>query len=469
MAMQSPADVESREATILVVDDERSMREMLAIALRHDGYHIITAAGGQEAVRILKRASVDLLISDIRMPDMSGVDVLRQAKEIDQDIIGIMMTGFASEESAVQALNLGAHDYLEKPFNVDLAKVKVRKAIESRRLRKENSELKMAAIIGESDAIRALKERIRRVAPTDSTVLVTGESGTGKELVARAIHDGSNRTDRPFVAVNCGAVTETLLEAELFGHVKGAFTGADSQKKGLIEAADRGTIFLDEIGEMSPVMQVKLLRVVQERKFRRVGGTSEMSADIRVVAATNRDLARMVTEGTFREDLFYRINVISVWIPPLRDRKEDVLQLADRCVERFGRQMNKRITGLSPGARRTLQSYNWPGNVRELENVIERAVALEQGDIVQGESLDLGHVSDGEAAISGPVMPASETDDESALPGDGFDLEEHVQGIERSYISQALQQTGGKKTKAAELLGMSFRSFRYYMKKYNLG
>ena len=469
MAMQPAADVESPGVTILVVDDERSMREMLAIALRHDGYHIITAGGGQEAVRILKQQSVDLLISDIRMPDMTGVDVLRQAKEIDQDIIGIMMTGFASEESAVEALNLGAHDYLEKPFNVDLAKVKVRKAIESRRLRKENSDLKLAGIIGESHAIHELKERIRRVAPTDSTVLITGESGTGKELVARAIHDGSNRVDRPFIAVNCGAVTETLLEAELFGHVKGAFTGADSQKKGLIEAADLGTIFFDEIGEMSPVMQVKLLRVLQERKFRQVGGTNEMSADIRVVAATNRDLARMVSEGTFREDLFYRINVISVRIPPLRERKEDVLQLVDHCVERFGRQMNKPITGLSAEAHRTLQSYGWPGNVRELENVIERAVALEQGDIVQAESLDLGQPVDGDAGVPMPVMHGSEADGESTVLGHGFDLEEHVQGIERSYIAQALQKTGGKKTQAAELLGMSFRSFRYYMKKYNLG
>ena len=307
------------------------------------------------------------------------------------------------------------------------------------------------------------------MAPTDSTVLITGESGTGKELVARAIHHSSNRADQSFIAVNCGAVTETLLEAELFGHEKGAFTGADSRKKGLVEAADRGTIFLDEIGEMSPVMQVKLLRVLQERKFRRVGGTSELSADIRVVAATNRDLAKMVNEGTFREDLFYRINVISVRIPPLRERKDDVLLLADRCVARFGRQMDKPITGLSSGAKQTLIRYNWPGNVRELENVIERAVALEQGDVVQTESLDLGQPIDSQEGLPVPGTATPAADGEAAILEDGFDLEEHVQGIERSYIARALQKTGGKKTKAADLLGMSFRSFRYYMKKYNLG
>ena len=481
MATEPVPPVEPRTATILVVDDERSMREMLAIVLRREGYSVVLADGGQAAVKLLKRQPVDLLVSDIRMPDMSGVEVLREAKKIDQEIIGIMITAFTSTESAIEALRLGAYDYLSKPFDVDELKVKVREALEHRQLREENTALKkalvasgdFATIIGESQAIADLKDRIRRVAPTNSTVLVTGESGTGKELVARAIHATSLRRDRPFVAVNCGALPETLLESELFGHMRGSFTGADSNKKGLIEVAEHGTIFLDEIGEMTPLMQVKLLRVLQERRFRRVGGTSELSADIRVVAATNRDLTKMVNTGAFREDLYYRINVISVQIPPLRERRDDALLLAERFVERFSQQVNKSINGLSAGAKRTLRSYRWPGNVRELENVIERAVALEQGDVVRAESLDLGPIPvDGLAAAPAPSEPPELEDKPGpadSLPEAGFDLEEHMQDIERGYIARALEKTGGRKVKAAELLGMSFRSFRYYMKKYNLG
>ena len=299
-----------------------------------------------------------------------------------------MITAFSSTESAVEALRLGAHDYLTKPFDGDELKAKVREALEHRRLREENAALKqalassgdLANIVGDSPVIRELKERIRRVSPTRSTVLITGEFGTGKELVARAVHAYSTRHSKPFVAVNCGALPEMLLESELFGHVRGAFTGADRNKKGLIEVADQGTILLDEIGEMSPVMQVKLLRVLQERRFRRVGSTRELDADIRVIAATNQDLGAMVADGTFREDLFYRINVIAIHIPPLRERREDVLPLADRAVERFSQQLGRQLKGLSPGARRTLCRYSWPGNVRELENVIERAVALEQSE-----------------------------------------------------------------------------------------
>ena len=313
-----------RRATILVADDERSMREMLAIVLQREGHRVLLAEGGRAAVDLLKREPVDLLVSDIRMPDMSGVDVLRAAKQADPEVIGIMITAFASTESAVEALRLGAHDYLSKPFDVSELKVKVHEALEHRRLKEENAVLKKALIgagdfaniLGDSPAIRELKDRIHRVAPTNSTILVTGESGTGKELVARAIHANSTRRSRPFVAVNCGALPETLLESELFGHLRGSFTGADSNKKGLVEVADHGTILLDEIGEMPPVMQVKLLRVLQERKFRRVGATRESSANIRVIAATNQDLATMVAEGTFREDLFYRINVIGIHIPP---------------------------------------------------------------------------------------------------------------------------------------------------------
>jgi two-component system response regulator PilR (NtrC family) len=309
----------------------------------------------------------------------------------------------------------------------------------------------------------ALFQLVDTIAPTSSTVLISGESGTGKELVARAIHFNSLRKDRPFVAVNCGALSETLLDSELFGHMRGAFTGADSNKKGLIEVAEKGTIFLDEIGEMSPLVQVKLLRVLQERKFRRLGGTEEIGADIRVLAATNRDLMKMVAEGTFREDLFYRINVIPLRLPPLRERLDDIPLLAEHFVAKFAEQMGKPVSGISGGALARLREHNWPGNIRELENAMERAVALEQTPTILVESLP--------EQLNLPVgiaPPAASTAPPEVIPNGGFDLERHVQHIEREYIAEALRQSGGVKVKAADLLGMSFRSFRYYTKKYNL-
>ena len=315
-------------ARILVVDDERSMRELLAIVLKREGYDVLLAENGKTALAALERGTVDLLISDIKMPDMTGIEVLRGAKSLDPTVEAIMMTAFASQETAIEALRLGACDYVIKPFDVDELKVKVREKLESRRLRQENVLLKRALgsvhqfhnIIGRSQPMLEVFGLIETIARTTSTVLITGESGTGKELVARAVHFNSLRRDRPFVALNCGALPETLLESELFGHMRGSFTGADTNKKGLIETAERGTIFLDEIGEMSQMMQVKLLRVLQERRFRRVGGLEEIEADIRVIAATNQDLGKMVAEGRFREDLYYRINVIPVKLPPLRDR-----------------------------------------------------------------------------------------------------------------------------------------------------
>jgi two-component system response regulator PilR (NtrC family) len=312
------------------------------------------------------------------------------------------------------------------------------------------------------------------VAPTNSTILITGESGTGKELVARAIHSQSKRSARPFVPLNCGALPEALLESELFGHEKGAFTSAESTKKGLVEAADRGSLFLDEIGEMSLMMQVKLLRFLQERRFRRVGGTEEMDADVRVIAATNQDLAQMVETGGFRRDLFYRVNVIKVDVPPLRERKEDILPLAQHFIEKFNRQMGKELKGLAPSARRILESYTWRGNVREIENVIERAVALEDYEMVQAESLDLGDIPGldrrtAQHAFGEPSPSVSRASEgPERLPESEFVLEPHVQNIEREYLAQALQQAGGVKVRAAGLLGMTFRSFRYYLKKYHL-
>jgi two-component system response regulator PilR (NtrC family) len=462
----SPA-TDRRPPRILVVDDERSMRELLAIVLRREGYEVLLAENGRTAVDLLEREPVDLLISDIKMPDLSGVDVLRAAKKVDQDILGIMITAFASTETAVEAMRLGACDYLSKPFDIDLLKMKVREKIENRQLRQENVLLKrtlglshqFSNIIGRSESMLDVFKMVETVARTNSTILLTGESGTGKGLVAQAIHFNSLRREKPMVSLNCGALPETLLESELFGHMRGAFTGADSNKKGLLEVAERGTIFLDEIGEMSAVMQVKLLRVLQERRFRRVGGLDELQADIRVIAATNQDLTKLVAEGRFREDLYYRINVIPLTLPPLRERREDIPLLAEHFLAKYGEQMGKQIAGVSHEAMELLTAHDWPGNIRELENVIERAVALESTPMILPDSLP--------PSIRGDA-PRVAMNGIEAFPDSGFDLEAHVKEIERGYIAEALRRAGGVQVKAAELLGMSFRSFRYYVKKYNL-
>jgi two-component system response regulator PilR (NtrC family) len=456
-----------RPPRILVVDDERSMRELLAIVLRREGYEVLLAENGRAAIDLIEREPVDLLISDIKMPDLSGVEVLRAAKKVDQDILGIMITAFASTETAVEAMRLGACDYLSKPFDIDLLKMKVREKIEHRQLKQENVLLKrtlglahqFSNIIGRSESMLGVFKMIETVARTNSTILLTGESGTGKGLVAQAVHFHSLRRDKPMVSLNCGAMPENLLESELFGHMRGAFTGADSNKKGLLEVAERGTVFLDEIGEMSGVMQVKLLRVLQERRFRRVGGLEEVQADIRVIAATNQDLTRLVAEGRFREDLFYRINVIPISLPPLRERREDIGLLAEHFLAKYNEQMGKEITGISHEAMSLLMEHDWPGNIRELENVLERAVALEATPTILPESLPPSIAGDAPRVGTASLEP---------LPDSGFDLEAHVKEIERGYIAEALRRAGGVQVKAADLLGMSFRSFRYYVKKYNL-
>ena len=445
------------------------MRELLAIVLRREGYEVLLAENGRSALDALDREPVDLLISDIKMPDMSGVDVLRAAKKVDQDILGIMITAFASTETAVEAMRLGACDYLSKPFDIDLLKMKVREKIENRQLRRENVLLKrtlglshqFSNIIGRSETMLEVFKMIETVSRTNSTILLTGESGTGKGLVAQAIHFNSLRREKPMVSLNCGALPENLLESELFGHMRGAFTGAEQNKKGLLEVAERGTVFLDEIGEMSAVMQVKLLRVLQERRFRRVGGLEELIADIRVIAATNQDLTKAVAEGRFREDLYYRINVIPIALPALRERREDIPLIAEHFLAKYNEQMGKGIAGVSHEAMELLTAYDWPGNIRELENVMERAVALEGTPAILPDSLPVAVRGDGSRS-SIPSQPAE------TLPASGFDLEAHVKEIEMGYIAEALKRAGGVQVKAAELLGMSFRSFRYYVKKYNL-
>jgi two-component system response regulator PilR (NtrC family) len=465
------AAVDRQQPRILVVDDEPSMRQMLAIVLKREGYDVVLAENGRSAVAALERGPFDLLISDIKMPDMSGVDVLRAAKQTDPDILGIMITAFASTETAIEAMRLGACDYLSKPFDIDLLKMKVREKVENRHLKQENVLLKrtlglahqFSNIIGRSQTMLDVFKMIETVAKTNSTILLTGESGTGKGLVAQAVHYNSLRRDKPMVSLNCGAMPETLLESEMFGHMRGAFTGAEQNKKGLLEVAEKGTIFLDEIGEMSPVMQVKLLRVLQERRFRRVGGLEELQADIRVIAATNQDLTKAVSEGRFREDLFYRINVIPIALPPLRERREDIPLLAEHFLGKYSDQMEKPVTAISRPAMELLQKHEWPGNIRELENVIERAVALESTPSVQPESLPPAVRGGSVRSSAAQSNPGNEI-----LPEAGLDLEARVQEIERGYIAQALERANGVQVKAAELLGMSFRSFRYYVKKYNL-
>jgi two-component system, NtrC family, response regulator PilR len=457
---------------ILIADDEQSMREWMRLLFQRDGFEVFTAEDGVAARELIAREYVDVVLTDIRMPKLDGVALLASIRQSAPDVIVTMMTAHWTRDSAewTEAKTNGAEALFEKPFrDVNLVTMQVRQLIESRRLRHENAVLRQttaqhgfAGIIGRSPIMLEVFRLVETVCRTNSTVLISGESGTGKELVARAMHHLSMRRDHPFVAVNCGAMPEALLESELFGHVRGAFTGADKDKKGLIEAADGGTVFLDEIGEMPPTMQVKLLRVLQERKYRRVGGTEEASSNIRVIAATNRDLPRLVGEGKFREDLFYRLNVIPVKMPSLRDRDEDIPLIADHFLEKYTREMNKTIDGFSPEAAAALRAYSWPGNVRELENAIERAVALESERRVEAATLPQ-HLREGR-----PATPRPGRDEPIADAGDGFSLERHLQDIERSHLERALERAGGVQTRAAEVLGLSFRQFRYLAKKHGL-
>jgi two-component system response regulator PilR (NtrC family) len=459
-------------ATILVVDDEKSLCEMLDITFRKAGHRVETATSLDAARKRLGSNIYDVIVSDIRFPEGSGLDVLAKARETDDDAKVILMTAAATLDTAVKAVNMGAFGYIIKTPNlIDELRPMVLRAIEIRAIKQENRVLRrelkrgLENLLGQSAAMKELKELVATVASTGSTILITGESGTGKELVARAIHACSPRKDGAFVSVNCGAFPETLLESELFGYMKGSFTGATSNRQGLFEAANGGTLFLDEVGETTPAMQVKLLRVLQERAVRPLGASAESPIDVRVICATNRDLQQAIVEKTFREDLYYRINVIPVELPALRERRGDILLLARHFLLRFREQMGKRVSSFTQPAAAALEQYNWPGNVRELENLIERAVALSKGEEITPDLLP-------ERVTSAPesVEPAfvSETRPVQPLPPEGLDLEQKIAEVESGYIRAALQQADGVRTKAADLLRMSYRSFRHYAKKYRL-
>jgi two-component system response regulator PilR (NtrC family) len=454
---------QSREK-ILVVDDEGSMREFLEIMLLKEGYEVHSAEDGQSALDMIRRERYDLVITDIRMKPVDGLEVLRHCKAMAPGTVVIMISAFASTETAVTAMKEGAYDYLPKPFKIDEMRTVIRDALATRhggapRREPAQGPFHLGFFIGESAGMRKIYALIERVAAADSNVLITGESGTGKELVAKAIHHRSARRDFPMVVVNCGGVPESLIESELFGYRKGAFTGATSTHKGLVESAQGGTLFLDEIGELSPTLQVKLLRLAQEKTVRMIGGTEDVPVNVRIVSATHRDLERMVIDNTFREDLYYRLNVIHLHMPALRERREDIPVLAEYFLDKFRSKLGKDVRKISSYAMDILMNYNFPGNVRELENILERSVALETSSIVLPDSLTL---SAHKKALEHPG-----TAPEHRLT-EGFNLDRYLADIEKDLLTQALEDAQGVKLKAADLLGISFRSLRYRLAKYGM-
>lgn len=454
--------------SILVVDDETSMREFLDVLLSKEGYSVTSAKNGKQAVTMIQNSNYDLILSDIRLGDITGLEVLKEAKKKHPDTIVIMISAYSTTEIAVEAMNEGAYDFVPKPFDNTELKQTIAKAMELKNLdrEKESTTSELAdnihfnRIIGKSPGMQAIYKRIEQIGPTKTNVLITGESGTGKELIARAIHENSDRREEPFVVVNCGGIPDTLIESEFFGHVKGSFTGAVNDKVGLFAAANKGTIFLDEIGELSPILQVKLLRAVQETSFKPVGGTKEIEVDIRIISATNKKLEQEVIEGNFREDLFFRLNVIPIKVPPLRDRKGDVRLLARHFAEKYSKEMKKDIVKLSSYAIDFLNKYSFPGNVRELENLIERSVALSSTNIILPESLTIS-MHKKRRWIEGIKGQRFDLDDVEQ----GVDLDEVLSTIEQAYLKKAMEIAGGNKSKAADYLNLSLRSMRYRLDK----
>ncbi len=446
---------------ILVVDDEANARQALRDILSEEGYEVVEAADGEDALQLMQSFAPAAVLADVRMPRMDGITLLRKAREQGSDSVFVMMTAFASVEAAVEAMRAGAENYLVKPLDVNAVLVVLEKALEKLRLQRETQNLRERVreryrfhnIVGDAPELQAVYEVVKRAAPTRATVLILGESGTGKELIAQALHEESPRRDRPFIKVSCAALSETLLESELFGHEKGAFTGAIGRREGRFELADGGTLFLDEIGDISPALQIKLLRVLQEKEFERVGGGSTLKVDVRLVAATNRDLATEVKNGKFREDLYYRLNVVAVTLPPLRQRKGDIPALVSHFVEKYCKAYGKEIRGLAPGTLNALLAHDWPGNVRELENVVERAVVLAKGQEMTADDLP--------PTLRGP-RPRERTPG-ALIPG------ATLYEIEREAILRTLEMVGGSTSRAAEILGISVRKIQYRLKEYATG
>jgi DNA-binding NtrC family response regulator len=451
---------------ILVVDDEEINREFLQEALAHEGYAVEAVADGLTALERLKQQFFHVILSDLKMPQMSGVELLQQLKEITPATVGIIFTGYATIETAVQAVKAGAYDFVTKPFRIEELLVLLQRALEFQRLNRENISLRKQLkakyrfenIVSDHENMQAIFEVVEKVSDSDSTILIYGESGTGKELIARAIHYNSYRQDKPLVPINCGAIPGELLESELFGYEKGAFTGATSLRIGRFELANGGTVFLDEIGEMSPALQVKILRVLQEREFERVGGTRTIKVDVRIIAATNKNLEESVAKSQFREDLFYRLNVIPIHIPPLRDRKSDLPLLVAHFIERFNAEKKRHLEGVTPEALEILQRYSWPGNVRELENLVERITILKGSGVITPNDLPekLSH-----SFANGPVPDVD-------IPNGGLDFDDAVQAFEKQLLTKALERTRGVKSKAAELLHMNRTTLVEKVKKLRL-
>jgi two-component system, NtrC family, response regulator PilR len=457
------------KSRILIVDDEESIREFLEIMLKKEGYEITTAVDGLNAKDILAKKSFDMIISDMQMPNMTGIDLLKHVKDTYPDVVFMIITAFGTTETAVEAMKMGAYDYVTKPFKIDEVRLNISNALRSQNLEVENRNLKKELVreysfqnmVGNSQSMHIIFDLIKRVSQAPTNILVTGESGTGKEVIAKAIHYNGPLKDRPFVTINCGAIPESLMESEMFGHKKGSFTGAIVDKTGLFEVANTGTLFLDEVGELPASIQVKLLRAIQERIIRRVGATDDTKVDVRIIAATNRNLEDMVQKGGFRQDLYYRLNVINIKSPPLRDRAEDIPLLAQYFLKKYNDKLGKNIQGISVDAMDILKKYTYPGNVRELENMIERTVALEAGATILPESLPpLVNTSSGKKMASSHEIEVGE---------DGLDLDKVMGQIEKEILLKAIHAAGGVKKKASKLLKISFRSMRYRIEKYNLG
>jgi two-component system, NtrC family, response regulator PilR len=453
-------------AKILVVDDDQGMRELLEIMLTREGYEVSTAGNAEKALARCRKEPFDLIITDLKMPKMDGISFLREVKDLFPETMVILITAYASGETAVTAMNEGAYDYIEKDFSIEDLKKIIRNALTKKGLKRDDSiffkevgeAIGFGNMIGNSREMIKLYATIKKVADTPANILILGESGTGKELVALAIHTNSSRSQKPFVVINCGGIPENLLESELFGYIKGSFTGAYTDKAGLFEVARGGSIFLDEIGELPPLLQVKLLRVVQEKTFRRIGDAEDLHVDVRIISATNKNLGDNVKSGSFREDLFYRLNVIPLHLPPLRERKEDIPVLTKHFIEKYSREFGKEIKTISAYALELLMQYPFPGNIRELENIIERSVALETSNIILPENLILS-----QKRVRNEGVVACE------LPDTGINLNEELEKFEKALIEKALLKAQGSKTKASELLKISYDSLHYRSEKLGIG